>query len=325
MSRLGLKHFSPESFDEGSACRQALGMSPRQTALCLAALDTMPHVARAAHLTLEACSTLLEDRRWNCSSALNAPVLGPDLARGTREQAFMYALGSAAVTLAIARACAAGELFHCSCAPPPGEPPGGNFKWGGCSDNVRWGSLFAKRFLDATERTHVTASVLHERRRRRRRRQRKLKDATKNAVIKTIAKKRKLQADPDMIKFHTRLAAMNLHNNRIGRKVVQQSQAITCKCHGVSGSCSVKTCWKALEALTVTGQKLLRKMDQAVEVAPRRLGTTTQLSGVAPVVTAPMSNQLIYLTKSPDYCEEDLSAGSFGTKRKDLFGGCYRT
>ncbi|XP_026469565.1 protein Wnt-11b-like [Ctenocephalides felis] len=257
MSRLGLKHFSPESFDEGSACRQALGMSPRQTALCLAALDTMPHVARAAHLTLEACSTLLEDRRWNCSSALNAPVLGPDLARGTREQAFMYALGSAAVTLAIARACAAGELFHCSCAPPPGEPPGGNFKWGGCSDNVRWGSLFAKRFLDATERTHVTASVLHERRRRRRRRQRKLKDgkstpfkdkfgkmtdeetaaqnklfdqATKNANNKTIAKKRKLQADPDMIKFHTRLAAMNLHNNRIGRKVVQQSQAITCKC-----------------------------------------------------------------------------------------------
>jgi len=71
---------------------------------------------------------------------------------GTREQAYVYALSSAAVAYTIARACSAGTLFHCSCASPPRDPPNGNFKWGGCGDNVRWGTQFGKKFTDSAEK-----------------------------------------------------------------------------------------------------------------------------------------------------------------------------
>lgn len=40
----------------------------------------------------------------------------------------------------------------------------------------------------------------------------------------------------------------------------------TCKCHGVSGSCSVRTCWHQLAAFSETGAVVKSKYDSAVQV-----------------------------------------------------------
>lgn len=40
----------------------------------------------------------------------------------------------------------------------------------------------------------------------------------------------------------------------------------TCKCHGVSGSCSVKTCWHQLAAFSETAAVIKKKYDNAVQV-----------------------------------------------------------
>ncbi len=50
-------------------------------------------------------------------------------------------------------------------------------------------------------------------------------------------------------------AKMNQHNNDVGRQVAQQTLDRKCKCHGVSSSCSVRTCWNALPELGVIAEK----------------------------------------------------------------------
>lgn len=75
--------------------------------------------------------------------------------KGTREQAYVYAMSAAALAWSIARACAAGSLAACSCAAPPRAPPRpprqaqvtpaephARFKWGGCGDNYQWAERF---------------------------------------------------------------------------------------------------------------------------------------------------------------------------------------
>nr|CAH0097981.1 unnamed protein product [Daphnia galeata] len=59
---------------------------------------------------------------------------------------------------------------------------------------------------------------------------------------------------------------INRHNNAVGMKVVEQLVKRTCKCHGVSGSCSVKTCWNQLAVFSETAAVIKNKYDNAVQV-----------------------------------------------------------
>ena len=82
------------------------------------------------------CTVNKEDR--------NAVVL----VAGSREQSYVYALAAAALTQSIAKACSSGASSKCSCGPLPNEPPPGEFKWGGCGDDVGFGVIFSKWFTD---------------------------------------------------------------------------------------------------------------------------------------------------------------------------------
>lgn len=81
---------------------------------------------------------------------------------GCRETAFIYALTSAAVAYAVARACAEGSIESCTCdyshygrrpEIPEGEDNGAiQWEWGGCSDNIGYGLKFSREFVDTGER-----------------------------------------------------------------------------------------------------------------------------------------------------------------------------
>ena len=54
-------------------------------------------------------------------------------------------------------------------------------------------------------------------------------------------------------------------------QAVADSLTTACKCHGVSGSCSIKTCWKSLGDLKAIGSQLQRKYAVAVEVTNEKV------------------------------------------------------
>ncbi|PBC26434.1 Protein Wnt-2b [Apis cerana cerana] len=276
----------------------------KQARACRATPDVMPSLVQAARDTSTVCQQTFRHRRWNCSSIERAPDYTPELLTGmflltgTREQAFVYAMSAAAAVWRLARGCALGSLAACSCATPPRrEPPSpsalispssftatsvsfgtlsarNSFKWGGCGDDVRSASRMAKRFLQGATPpgTGATAKFMH---------------------------------------------AVNMHNNRAGRrsikvylcafyKAVEQSLTLECKCHGVSGSCSVRTCWRGLGSSgpAAAGSRLLRRYATAAEVRPRSGGRLPPLYH---------HDNLLYTTKSPDYCLPDKKRGSLGT------------
>lgn len=87
-----------------------------------------------------------------------------------------------------------------------------------------------------------------------------------------------------------------------------------CKCHGVSGSCSIKTCWKALPNIIDVAERLKRKYHVAYEVTSSLVGTRRILVPTNKQLGMFRVDDLIYITKSPDYCLPDHKLGSFGTR-----------
>lgn len=96
-------------------------------------------------------------------------------------------------------------------------------------------------------------------------------------------------------------------------QAVESSLRTQCKCHGVSGSCNIKTCWRALPTLAEIGDRLKRKFAVATEVISRRVGAGRKLLPASSAMGLYNEDDLIYVTKSPDYCLRDARVGSLGT------------
>nr|XP_010598759.1 protein Wnt-7b [Loxodonta africana] len=111
---------------------------------------------------------------------------------------------------------------------------------------------------------------------------------------------------------------MNLHNNEAGRKVLEERMKLECKCHGVSGSCTTKTCWTTLPKFREVGHLLKEKYNAAVQVEVVRASRLRQPTFLRikqlRSYQKPMETDLVYIEKSPNYCEEDAATGSVGTQ-----------
>ncbi|XP_002436043.2 protein Wnt-4-like isoform X1 [Ixodes scapularis] len=117
-------------------------------------------------------------------------------------------------------------------------------------------------------------------------------------------------------------ALVNLHNNNVGRKVVRSQMTRQCKCHGVSGSCELRTCWRELRPFRSVGAVLRDKFDGATEVQVKRRSTPGTRSSSVPrpliVPVNPLVRQdgtdLQYLRSSPNFCKVNPALGFLGTR-----------
>lgn len=84
---------------------------------------------------------------------------------------------------------------------------------------------------------------------------------------------------------------------------------IRCKCHGVSGSCSLRTCWHRLPDFRSVGHFLKRRYDRAVHAdfqdGQLRHGNEARRHGPSLI----SSKDLVYLLPSPDYCAPRAGSG----------------
>ncbi|CAI5438814.1 unnamed protein product [Caenorhabditis angaria] len=90
------------------------------------------------------------------------------------------------------------------------------------------------------------------------------------------------------------LRRIEKHNLKAGRLAIKKTLISSCKCHGVSGSCQQKTCWKRTAQLEHITDYLVEKYTKAKVYSESSSAKTTDL---------------IYLESSPDICKEKSVGG----------------
>uniref|UniRef100_A0AAQ4QQN9 Protein Wnt n=1 Tax=Gasterosteus aculeatus aculeatus TaxID=481459 RepID=A0AAQ4QQN9_GASAC len=198
------------------------------------------------------------------------------LKRGFKETAFLYAISSAGLTHAMAKACSAGRMERCTCDEAPHLENRKAWQWGGCGDNLKYANKFVKDFLGKRSNKDLRARV-------------------------------------DML------------NTNVGIKVIKAGVETTCKCHGVSGSCTVQTCWRQLQPFHEIGKQLKQRYETSIKVG----SSTNEATGEGEISTGreqqqqqhdqtPRTMDLRHIEDSPSFCRPSkYSAGT--TARK-----CYK-
>lgn len=103
------------------------------------------------------------------------------------------------------------------------------------------------------------------------------------------------------------------------RQAVKGTMQRTCKCHGVSGSCTTQTCWLQLPEFREVGNYLKEKYHRAIKVdLLRGAGNSAASRGaVAETFSSISRKELVHLEDSPDYCVENRTLGLPGTEGRE--------
>lgn len=103
-------------------------------------------------------------------------------------------------------------------------------------------------------------------------------------------------------------------------QVIKAGVDTTCKCHGVSGSCTVQTCWRQLAPFHKIGMVLKQRYETALKVA----SATNQAKGEGELPHTPpraraepfsRTSDLLHIEDSPNFCQASMySAGTSARK-----------
>ena len=201
----------------------------------------------------------------------------------------------------ITRACQKGDLKKCSCKDQyerslenSNKNQKHQFEWAGCTDNVLFGHKLSKSFVDSKEYHGSETKPL------------RLSDNRRENIF--LNKEYKL---------------MNLHNNEVGRRIILKNMRQVCKCHGVSGSCTVKVCWKVMPEFRVIGNQLLKRYNQAMQLKDATIkNRVLKLKSIINRKNRQVSNkfernqkdELIFIDNSPNFCRLNSNFGTPGTR-----------
>ncbi len=92
---------------------------------------------------------------------------------------------------------------------------------------------------------------------------------------------------------------------------------LQCKCHGVSGACELRICWRAMPKFRDVGELLMEKFNGATEVKLQRRNYRKALVPMDPLFKHQTNLDLVYLKRSPDFCSPNPGSGTPGTTGRE--------
>lgn len=78
----------------------------------------------------------------------------------SRETAYVHAINAAALAWSVTRACSKGELAECSCDNNI-RRKARKWQWGGCSEDINYGVMFSRKFIDTQENNMSVEGLLN--------------------------------------------------------------------------------------------------------------------------------------------------------------------
>ena len=94
-------------------------------------------------------------------------------------------------------------------------------------------------------------------------------------------------------------------------QAVREYMTKDCKCHGLSGTCALMTCWRRMPSFREVGNRLKEKFDGAAKVTISNDGK--HLVAEDETIKPPSKEDLLYTEKSPNFCKARKKYGSLGT------------
>lgn len=299
-------------------CSSLTGLTAGQIKLCELYSDHVSAVSKGARIGIVECQWQFRYQQWNCSTVSNDTVFGSSILNtASREAAFVRAVSAAGVLQAIGRSCRNGDISTCGCSTSKRpENLNKDWVWGGCGDNVEYGYKFTKAFVDITEKSIVddrqNLLLTNSNNRRYLNRFKKSQQQREITTNTNMMEESSVMLNANELRKAKARRLMNLHNYEAGRRAVYRLVKIECKCHGVSGSCSMKTCWLKLPSFREVGDYLKDKYDSAIEV--KYESKQNQLRARHKRFSKPTKEDLIYIEDSPNYCTSNQRYGILGTR-----------
>ncbi|XP_069085967.1 protein Wnt-16 [Pleurodeles waltl] len=267
-----------------------LPLSPRQKELCKKKPYLLPSIREGARLGLHECKRQFRHERWNCSVADNPS--DASALEGALFPSLGYEMTSGTKETAFIYAVTAAGLVHsvtrtCSA---------GNMTECSCDASLQNSGSASEGWHWGGCSDDIQYGMLFSRR---------FADSpTTNSTEK--------ETDS--------LALMNLHNSEAGRQAVVAMMSVDCRCHGVSGSCAVKTCWKTMSPFEKIGSFLKDKYENSIQISERikkKVRRKEKEQRKVPI----HKGDLVFINRSPNYCVEDRKLGVPGTHGRE----CNRT
>ncbi|XP_028397862.1 protein Wnt-7b-like isoform X2 [Dendronephthya gigantea] len=264
------------TFSAEMVCKVFDDFTPEQTNFCMKYPRVTAEIVNGIQTGLRECERQFAGHRWNCTSSYREfTSFGQKRAvQGTQEAAFLNAIVSAAVAHSVTSACAKNNITGCVCA--------------------------------ESKRRRTTQEIWDS------------AGCTNNIAHGIDVSKRFLDGPSGLIRNKYELQVK--HNREAGRQAVLRSVGQRCNCHGASGSCSSKTCWETLSSkFERVGRLLKNKYKDVIRVEPAYI--LSQEGNVPKTLILPDTrfvkppiDKLVYLDRSPTYCDPIKDKGVAGTR-----------